>query len=165
MKIFATAEEPKTMTGQGEADRIYGEIRKSFPKSYVDVGFTKSFGEWLVKVTFTLGRGPEDWANKIIHNDPLHHILFIRGFDKDLQTSKDVQSVSPVQSNFHVSSDDKLYVYKNLKTGIRKYSGSPEKVVAYLSKYFATLRQMVVDNLDRFVERDQQTARTVLGIK
>lgn len=45
-------------------------IKKSFPKSLVRVQASKNLGS-SIGVVFALGKDKSEWANGIIHNDPL----------------------------------------------------------------------------------------------
>ncbi len=60
------------------ASKIEDEIKKIFPKSYVQVDFSNRLGTSII-ISFALGKDKSEWAHGIIQNDPARMNLFIYG--------------------------------------------------------------------------------------
>ncbi len=116
---------------QDMADKVREVITSIFPNSYVGVQASGPLGSKDVYVHFALGKNKDEWEHGIIHNDPLHTIFRIEGWDDDYQEN-------------HI--EDAKSVKAKLLTGVRgvKFPSnkmSPESLIKKLGEYFNKVKE------------------------
>jgi len=132
------------------ANRIQNDIQKIFPKSYVKAQFGSSIspGIWL---TFSLG-DKNDWSNKIIYNDPVHHKISVGLGQIDKEGNLPDKLTTEASIGGSILTPD----FERIKIGFRKKTGSPEAVAKYLKMYFDKVKKILEDNKDKIPENLQR---------
>jgi hypothetical protein len=137
-------------------------IKKSFPKSLVRVQASKNLGS-SIGVTFALGKDKSEWANGIIHNDPLHHVLMIgwNEFAEDAFLKDKITLDKPnIGGSLKVLPEEGSYMaFGRVKLGFRKKTAPPEGIVKHLGNYFKKVKGILKDNIDRLTDEDRIIAK------
>lgn len=137
-------------------------IKKSFPRSFIRIGASKNLGS-SISLTFALGKDKSEFANGIIHNDPLHHNLMIAWnqfaedhFIKDKITLDKpniggLLTIKP-EAGSHMA-------YGRVKLGLRKKTATPEGIIKYLDGYFKEVKRILKDNMDNLTDEHRELAK------
>ena len=136
------------------ANDIKLEIKKIFPKSWVDAKFSSSFYP-SITVMFTLT--PKDKSNVTRHNDPVYHDLVIDGISKDGILGDKVTVDVNIGGTINITPKPGSYLaFDKLKVGWRKKTDVPDKIVKYIGDYFKKLKQMILSNKDKMRDQDKE---------
>lgn len=133
------------MNHQEICDAIAVSFIKQFPNSNINVSISHNLGTCLY-VKFTLGANREEYANKIIQNDPMFQVITVDGLTKEGFSSKlTIEGGSGVD----IKDPNPAYYCKRVKVFRKASVDTPEKVVKKLDGYFKKLKQTVIDNADQ----------------
>lgn len=116
------------------ANDIKNIILKYFKRSYAHVKATHNLGDSII-ITFALGKDGSEWANNIIHNDPAHTLIFVRGFNKD-GSLLDKQQTEMSMGGLRLAGE-RIRIPYNKKTGTK------DQVLKHIDQYFKKLRELV----------------------
>jgi len=154
--------EAKTMKVSEFIDSLEKAIKKSFPKSLVIVRASKNLGS-SIDVRFALGKDKSEFANGIIHNDPLYHILMIGWnefvddhFIKD-KITLDKPSVGGILTT--MPEEGSYMALGRVKLGFRKKTAPPEGIIKHLDNYFKKVKKILKDNMDNLTDKDRELAK------
>lgn len=129
-------------------------IRKSFPKSYVNIQASTNIGA-SIHVVFAIGKDKSEWSNGIIQNDPMIHKFMIgfRQFSEGVFTSEKILAELSQGGTLMIMPEEGSYMaFGSVKLGWRKKTATPDKIVKHFENYFKKAKQILKnneDNLDR----------------
>jgi len=141
----------KMLTPTEFAQKASEEFSKVFPNAWSNINVINIFG---TVVSFSFGILPKDKVpGKIAQNDPAYHSGLIQEIDKNTGLFKDKISLEfSIASLLIKPPAGSFLAYGRVKTGFRKISGTPEKVLDGFVKYLKKLKQIVDDNKDNMTE-------------
>jgi hypothetical protein len=119
-------------------------FKKHFPNSHCSCAVSQTYREhYNILISYSLGKGKEEYLNGIFHNDPLATKIMIHGIKED---GKMPQVILPKllmggRVDFHDRSGVK--VWRNFKVP------SPDSALQKFDAFFAKLKSTVKDNLDK----------------
>lgn len=136
------------------AQKASEEFSKVFPNAWSNISVRNILGQ---VVSFSFGILPrENIPSKIIQNDPAYHSGLIQDIDTNTGLFKDKISLEfSIASLLIKPPAGSFLAYGRVKTGFRKISGTPEKVLDGFVKYLKKLKQIVDDNKENMTERDK----------
>lgn len=131
--------------------QIESAYHKYFPNSRIFVGYSDKLGA-TISIGCYLAGAKEENPGKYWDNDMFHVSLTIHGesgqqLPKGLQAESDlpeIMELSQYLSYFFKKTDNKYKYCDSEKFSFRKNSGDAEKLVKYLDKYFASMREKVL---------------------
>jgi hypothetical protein len=130
-------------------------IRKIFPKSYIHVKYNNSLYS-SISISFALGKDKNEWVSGYIDNDTAWQRFSIDNKGKDLSedpTLPEFITVDTKSNSFTVKPEKDSYMaFGRVKVPFRKTTGTPDKVLKYIEKYFILLKKMLQDNKDNIPE-------------
>ena len=153
-KIAVFLNKTAAMSVQEFMDKAQKEISKSFPKSGIAIRHSTNLGS-SISLRFTLGKDKSEWANGIVHNDPMHHVFSIAygQIDKDGNLAEKIKIELPMVGGWlQISSKNPHLASDRVKIGWRKKTGTPEQVLAHLGKYFQKAKALVQKHKDDLPE-------------
>lgn len=137
------------------ATEIEKEVSKIFPHSYIHAEFSSSIHPSMT-VRFALGKDKSEWVNGYMDNDPISMLIFIYGKEKNIEDNGDISGnlyTKTLMSSFVIKpSAGSYYVYDRVKVPFRKTTGSPEKILDYLKKYFLLLKKELQANRNNLTD-------------
>ena len=140
------SEEDETNDRMELARDIGDEIRKIFPKSYVNSRYSTNLSKSIF-VTFALGKGTSEWANGIIQNDDAHntfHIWFKPDGVMEMDASGSFMITVMPPEGSHMA-------YEGISVPFRKTkvkAGDNKKVLAVVKRNFSRLKDALKKNKD-----------------
>jgi hypothetical protein len=121
-----------------------------FPESACFASFSVKFKP-SIKVSITLGKDKSEYPSNIINNDPLFTTFFIfDGVEEDGSLS-DKLNVESNSANIGRLKPDSPYMAQSSLRYFRKFSGTPEKIVAGFEKMFIKIHTLIEDNINNFL--------------
>ena len=132
-------------------NNLMTEIQTSFldvfPKGYCVVNKFNGLTDNTISITIGLVGDINDVTSKIRENDPMLHKFLI--FDNN-----GILSAESVSGRLDINPLEKYYAMSGLKTGFRKTTGNPEKIVKMYSKWFSKLKSIVEENKENIYKAD-----------
>lgn len=121
---------------------IVAAFKVKFPNSYCNVT-TSPFGNSL-QVTMCLGANSEEFHHHIVHNDPMHQIIFIRGFGKNWEFNSGLE----VESShcFVTVAPTQPHLFCSHKKVFHKFKGNKAKILEGFTKYFDKMHALCMEN-------------------
>ena len=153
-KIF----EADMMSVDEFVSKLESEIKKVFPNSFIRAYASTSLGA-SIHLTFALGNGKSEWPNGIIQNDVLHHSFMIgwNSFTEGHFIKDKIEADLSVGGSLKVEPEKGSYMaFGRVKTGWRKKTDTPEKIITYIGNYFKKVKQVLKNNKDRIPTRDME---------
>ena len=138
------------------AIEIENTIKKIFPKSAVKAEFNSRMYP-SITVWFTLGKDKSEYINGIEQNDIAHMRLTIDGKGQEIGKDGEIKGLLQVENSspsFRIKSESPYMAFGRMKVPFRKASGSSEKIVEYIKKYFITFKKALQDNKDKIPDND-----------
>lgn len=149
--------EQNAQTMEKDIEKI---IKKYFPKSYVDVYFSKNLLPHIT-IVFAIGQ-KKDWSNGIFENDPMSTKMMITGgFNDDGTLSGDPMEFEKIMGKLYLKSTDKFYAYDSVKLPVRKKKGDYNSILKAVDSSFAKMKQLVKSNLDKLDDSHQWVKKYV----
>ena len=144
-------------TPEEMATQIEKMVKGYFPKSFVRARASAGLG-LSIFIDFAIGTGNE-WANKIIHNDPVHTTIVVH-IDKDTDDfmSQKIQAESSISGITIAPPEGSYLAYERVKNKLRKKTATPDAVFKHLDNYFKKTKQLVKDNLDKMTPEHKKIA-------
>lgn len=139
-------------------------IRKSFPKSYVNIRASTNLGS-SITLRFALGKDKSEWTNGIIENDPLYHIMHIgwNSFADNNFTKDKIPLDMNVGGSLKVNPEEGSYMaFGKIKIGFRKKTASPDKIVKAIEDYFKKAKKVLMDNKNNLPKSDYELNKNKL---
>lgn len=123
-------------------------IKKSFPNSYININASTNLGS-SIHLTFALGKDRSEWENGIIENDVLFHRFMIgyNSFTEGTFIKDKIEAEAIVGGSLTVEPPNSMYALGRVKTGWRKKTATPEKMVKAFENYFKKVKQVLKDNV------------------
>jgi hypothetical protein len=134
------------------------EIKKIFPKSYIEVRASTNLGA-SISLRFALGKDKSEWQNGIIQNDPLFHAFMIgwNSFTEGHFIKDKIEAELSVGGGLKVDPAAGSHMaYDRVKIGWRKKTAPPDKMVKAIGDYFKKVKQVLMSNKDRITCRDME---------
>ena len=149
---------------EDSADDLSKELKKvilkHFPKSMAQAKFSKSLVPSVV-VWFTIGKDKSEYPSGIYDNDPVLQMFMIYGFSKDGRPSDKIQLEQHRGGGFTIKPvKNKYMAYETHKVKLRKTTGTPQKIIATMDKYFAKLKAELKKNLSAMTDEHQQLVKS-----
>lgn len=121
--------------------QLESSFRSFFPLGYFRAHFSTGF---LTSITVRFGLIGEqsDVSNNIRENDPMYHVIIVRGFSDDGVAGQKLEAESAVGGSISVNPPKNSHLAMGReKIGWRKKTDSPEKVLKHFDKYFEKMRK------------------------
>lgn len=122
-----------------------------FPNSRIFVNYSDKFGATITIGCYLAGDKTENpgnyWDNDLFHVSLTIHGESGRQLPKGLQADSElpeIMELSQYLSYFFTKTDDKYKYCESEKFSFRKNSGDAAKLVKYIDKYFASMREKVL---------------------
>lgn len=134
--------------------RLENSIKSVFPDSFIQVQYRPSMGSRSILVRFALGKDKSEWANGIIQNDPLFHVMWIYGINED-GSLKDKMKMEAHSGGRLIlkETDETGFRNKLVKLGFRSMTGVPDKIVKGVGNYLKKAKNIFKQYEDQL--RDQ----------
>jgi hypothetical protein len=123
-------------------DDLRKSFKKHFPNSYFSCTIDKRFGLTDIYISFSLGKGKEEYLNGIFHNDPLATRMSIPGLGEDGAMPPVIAPRMGMGGGVDLHYFSRIKVWRNFKTP------SPAVALQKFDAFFAKLKSTVKDNLD-----------------
>ena len=107
---------------------------------------------------FALGKDRSEWANGIIQNDSLYHLMMIgwNSFTEDHFIKDKIEAELTVGGRLKIDPQGgSRMAFDFVKIGWRKKKDTPEKIINHIVSYFKKVKQVLMDNKDKLPEFDK----------
>lgn len=122
-----------------------------FPQGWIKGGYRRGLGEY---VAYRIGIQPRELhAHNIEENDPACQTIFIHGVENKAFTEKVEAEGMNMSLLIKPQPGEEWLAYSSVKTGYRKKTATPEKVLAHIIKYFDKLRTVVENNREKLAHQ------------
>jgi hypothetical protein len=132
------------------------EIQKIFPKSFIQAKWDTNIYSsiWLI---FTLGKDKSDYLHGYRENDVAYTTIQIGGKSRQGIT-KNGEIIEPMSlrlsqgGKFLIKPEDSFRAYSSIKVPFRSVTGTPEKIIDYLKKYFISFKRALQENREKLTD-------------
>jgi len=133
--------------------KIKRAVNKIFPNSLVHANLSLSGFSPAIMVSFTLGKDKSEYREGSASNDPAHVAFMINGVDGDGNLDDRLVLERILGGGFMVHPAPGSYVAMDIhKIPFRKTTGSQDRILKSLERYFTRLRAELRDNEDKIYD-------------
>lgn len=136
---------------------LESSIKKIFPTSLISIKSATNLGA-SIHLYFALGKDRSEWANGIIQNDSLYHLMMIgwNSFTEDHFIKDKIEAELTVGGRLKIDPQGgSRMAFDFVKIGWRKKKDTPEKIINHIVNYFKKVKQVLMDNKDKLPEFDK----------